>query len=290
MYRFLFVCLGLLILTNVVSAFDIPNIPTGYVNDYANVLTLETKEELEKELVAFNASTTNEIAVVIVSDLGGVTVEEYAVKLFEKWKIGKAKEDNGVLLLVAVNDRVARIEVGYGLEGALPDILTKDILETKILAEFKKGSYNLGVSQGVGAIMEATKGEYKASGTSSSQNGVSIETIIFFGIVFFQFFVAMFARSKSWWAGGIFGGVLGGILTFLGIFGASLLVGSLITLLLVLLGLLFDYSISNGYSNAISRGGSIPWWVGGRGGSGGGSSFGGFGGGSSGGGGASGRW
>jgi uncharacterized protein len=292
MFRFLFVCLGLFTLTNVAFAFDIPSSPTGYVNDYANVLTVETKEGLEKQLMVFNASTTNEIAVVTVPDLGGVTIEEYAVKLFEKWKIGKAKEDNGVLLLVSVGDRVARIEVGYGLEGALPDILAKDILNTKILPEFKKGSYSLGVLQGVQAIMEATQGEYKA-GKFSSLDGINFEAVIVFTVIIFQFFVAIFARSKSWWAGGIFGGVIGAILAFLGVFGASLLVGSLVTIILVLLGLLFDYIISSDYSNVVSGGGSIPWWGGGGGGGGGsssGGSFGGFGGGSSGGGGASGRW
>lgn len=292
MFRFLFACLGFFTFTDVAFAFDIPSNPTGYVNDYANVLTVETKEGLEKQLMVFNASTTNEIAVVTVPDLGGVTIEEYAVKLFEKWKIGKAKEDNGVLLLVSVGDRVARIEVGYGLEGALPDILAKDILNTKILPEFKKGSYSLGVLQGVQAIMEATQGEYKA-GKFSSLDGINFEAVIVFTVIIFQFFVAIFARSKSWWAGGIFGGVIGAILAFLGVFGASLLVGSLVTIILVLLGLLFDYIISSDYSNVVSGGGSIPWWGGGGGGGGGsssGGSFGGFSGGSSGGGGASGRW
>ena len=291
MFRFLFACVGFFTFTDVAFAFDIPSNPTGYVNDYANVLTVETKEGLEKQLMVFNASTTNEIAVVTVPDLGGVTIEEYAVKLFEKWKIGKAKEDNGVLLLVSVGDRVARIEVGYGLEGALPDILAKDILNTKILPEFKKGSYSLGVLQGVQAIMEATQGEYKAD-KFSSLDVSNFEVVIVFTVIIFQFFVAIFARSKSWWAGGIFGGVIGGILAFLGVFGASLLVGSLVTILLVLLGLLFDYIISNGYNSAVSKGGSIPWWAGGSrgGGSSSGGSFGGFGGGSSGGGGASGGW
>jgi uncharacterized protein len=277
--------------TSYVSAFVAPTKPTGYVNDYANVLQLDTKNQLEEILRAFAASTTNEIAVVIIPDLGGDTIEHYAIKLFELWKIGNAKNDNGVLLLVAINDRKVRIEVGYGLEGALPDITAKNIIETQITPAFKRADYSLGILQGVRAIVEATRGEYMSTGKVSNSFDFSVlEFILFVGFFLLQFFSAILARSKSWWAGGIMGGVLGTIVTFFGIFGVTLLFGSIITVVLVVLGLLFDYIVSNAYTSSVTRGGGIPWWAGGGSGRSSGGSFGGFGGGSSGGGGASGSW
>lgn len=278
--------------TSYVSAFVVPDKPTGYVNDYANVLQPDTKNQLEAILRTFAASTTNEIAVVTVPDLGGDTIERYAVKLFELWKIGNAKNDNGVLLLVAIQDRKVRIEVGYGLEGALPDITAKNIIDTQITPVFKQGDYSLGILQGVRAIAEATQGEYVVTGKATkSFDFKTLEFILIAGFFVLQFLSAIFARSKSWWAGGIMGGVIGVVVTFLGIFGVTLLIGGVITVILILLGLLFDYIVSNAYTNSVSSGGGIPWWAGGgRGGSSGGSSFGGFGGGSSGGGGASGSW
>ena len=277
------------------SAFTVPGNPTGFVNDYANILSGDTKQKLEEELRSFNASTSNEIAVVTISSLDGDTVENYAVKLFESWKIGKAKEDNGVLLLIAKDDHKLRIEVGYGLEGALPDILAKDIIDNKITPSFKNGDYDTGVTNGVKAIIEATQGEYKATTkqSSNSMNSDSIFGIFMFVIFGFQFLFSILARSKSWWAGGVLGGVVGLGITLFHVFGITLVIGSVVTFILVCLGLVFDYVVSKTYVASLSRGGGIPWWIGGgRGGSsfGGGTSFGGFGGGSSGGGGASGSW
>ena len=281
------------VLSCTVSAFVVPSKPQGYVNDYANVLTSETKIELEDVLHLFSASTTNEIAVVIVPDLGGETIENYAVTLFKQWKIGSAKNDNGVLLLVSIHDRKLRIEVGYGLEGALPDILAQDIINTKITPAFKQGDYSLGILQGVYAIIVATQGEYQTQGTSSTQSMLDMSTVeLIFIVGFFgiQFLSSIFARSKSWWAGGIVGCVTGVFITFFGILGITFFIGIVITVALTLLGLLFDYVVSHAYMNAVSHRSSIPWWAGGGSGSSSGGSFGGFGGGSSGGGGASGSW
>jgi uncharacterized protein len=264
------------------------------VNDYANVLTVDAKSALEEVLSSFAASTTNEIAVVTIPGLDGDTIEHYAVTLFEKWKIGNAKNDNGVLLLVAVDDHKLRIEVGYGLEGALPDILAKNIIETQITPAFKDGNYQLGILQGVYAIAEATKGEYIAARDTTKSfpqmsSGV-FEFLFFIGFFVLQYLSAIFARSKSWWAGGLTGGLIGGALTLFGVFGVTLVVGSIITAVLILFGLLFDFIVSNAYTNGRSTGGGIPWWAGGGTRSSSGGSFGGFGGGSSGGGGASGSW
>jgi uncharacterized protein len=295
MHRLLIAFLGLCTLSGTVSAFVLPEKPAGYVNDYAMILSEETRQGLEQELTLFAASTTNEITVVTVPDLGGVSIEEYAVKLFEAWKIGKEKQDNGVLLLVSLDDRKARIEVGYGLEGALPDITASDILNTKVLSEFKRGAYDLGVLQGVRAIMEVTLGEYLATpqGEGKKMTTTSFLFILFLGVQVVTFIASVLGRSKSWWVGGVLGGVLGICITAFNILEVPLFFNGLLTVVFVLLGLLFDYIVSRSYINAVASGASIPWWVGGGGGrfsSGGGSSFSGFGGGRSGGGGASGGW
>ena len=275
-----------------VSAFTVPTTPSGYVNDYANVLSAQTKQTLEEELRVFTASTSNEIAVVVVPSLDGEVIESYAVKLFESWKIGDEAKDNGILLLVAVEERKLRIEVGYGLEGALPDILAKQIIDVEITPSFKTGGYDQGVLLGVRAIMRAIEGEYVgiAQGVGTGEDFESLITgIFFFGFFALQFLGAILARSKSWWAGGIIGGGLGGGAMIFGLFGGSLLVGLITTTVLVLLGLFFDYIVSNAYKQSTLSGGGVPWWAGG--GTGGrGGSFGGFSGGSSGGGGASGSW
>lgn len=283
-----------------IFAYDVPSAPTGYVNDYASILSGETRSMLESELMSFTASTSNEITIVTVPDLGGDTIEHYATKLFESWKIGNVKKDNGVLFLISYGDHKARIEVGYGLEGALPDIIASAILQNDVLPEFKKNKYDMGVIQGVRDIEQATKGEYvadlrsKASGSTFSFDTLFL--FIIFGIQGLVFLSSVLARSKSWWLGGIVGGVIGGALTIFGVFGLALLSGGVVTVVFIILGLLFDYFISKTYKGAVSSGTSIPWWVGGGRGGGFGrsssssSSFGGFSGGASGGGGASGSW
>src|SRR3990170_5163094 len=119
--------------------------PIGYVNDFAGVLSQEMENSLEDRLSSFTASTSNEIAVVTLSSLEGETVEGAAVKLFEEWGIGDKDKDNGVLLLVAINDRQMRIEVGYGLEPVLTDSRSGNIIRDQITPLFKAGNYEGGI-------------------------------------------------------------------------------------------------------------------------------------------------
>jgi uncharacterized protein len=278
----------------VAFAYSSPGNPSGYVNDFAGVFTPEQKSMLENKLSAFNASTTNEIAVVTVKSLGGDYIENYAVQLFKEWGIGTKKNDNGVLLLIALDDHKMRIEVGYGLEGALTDSLASQIIRNDLAPAFKQNDFYGGVNIATDHIIEATKGEYKNDGSPDSGKKlvVSIEGVLIFVVVVFQFLASILGRSKSWWAGGVVGGIAGVALTFFHVLGITLVLGTIVTVILVFLGLLFDYVVSNRYTQAVSSGSPIPWWIGGRGGIGGGgsSSFGGFSGGSSGGGGASGSW
>jgi uncharacterized protein len=266
-----------------------PAKPTGYVNDYANILSAETKSSLEKTLASFSASTTHEIAVAIISDLpSDETIETYAVKIFEVWKIGKAKTDNGVLFLTAINDRKTRIEVGYGLEGILPDALAYSILQHEVTPSFKEGNYEEGIMKGVEAIMKVTQGEvYEAPKSSSPLSSIPIDAIFFVGFMVLTFLAEYLARSRTWWQGGIIGAVLGLIFGVFFHFGTILMV--VFFMLFGGFGLLIDFILSRIGPGIVARGGKGGVW----GGFGGGTSsggFSGFGGGSSGGGGASSSW
>ncbi len=136
---------------------DVPE-PTGYVNDFENIL--DNDELIESKISAFQQETSNEIAVVTVKDFQGLTIEEFAVELFEDWGIGTDENDNGVLVIISSTQRESRIEVGYGLEGALPDALTGRIQDTEMIPYFKNNDYSTGVYNGVEAIISATAGEY----------------------------------------------------------------------------------------------------------------------------------
>lgn len=281
-------------------AYSNPGQPAGFVNDFAGIFKAEEKNALEAKLSQFSASSSNEVSVVTIKSLNGDTIENYAVKLFADWKIGQAKKDNGVLLLIALNDRKMRIEVGYGLEGALPDATCNQIITKTLRPAFQSSDYYGGVNQAVDQIIAATKGEYQAEPAASDDFGsgkVSLDLI--FGILIFLFYTILalwrfLAKSRSWWQGGVIGGVLGLVISL--IFFRTFLLLILIPVFLGGFGLLSDYLVSRVLPKPRPRGKGgrdIFWFLGGGpggfgGGSGGG--FGGFGGGSSGGGGASGSW
>lgn len=278
-------------LSSFALAFTSPGNPTGYVNDFASVLSPEQKTTLETTLKAFNASTSNEIAIVTIKSLDGDYIEHYAEQLFKLWGIGDEKKDNGVLLLIAVDDHQMRIEVGYGLEGVLTDAIASSIIRNDLTPAFKQNDFFGGINKAVNNIIAATQGEYTVPKEKKTQITASLlETLFVTGIVVIQFLASVLGRSKSWWLGGVIGGILGSMITSLGFLGLTMVTGSLVIIALIVVGLIFDYIVSTSYAAAVSRGSSIPWWVGGGGGSGSGRSFGGFGGGSSGGGGASGSW
>lgn len=228
-----------------------PPEPQKLVNDFTNTLTHDQVEALERKLVAFDDSTSTQIAVIIIPTINGNDIADYNVKLFREWGVGGKERNNGVLLLVAKDDRKLNITTGYGVEGALPDITSKHIIDEEIVPIFKRGNYYGGIDQGTDAIMQAVKGEYTAPENyrSKGKNGVSIGRIIFIILII----IFILARG---------GGKGGG--SFMSRRGFT------------------AWTIGNLLSNT---GGGSSW---GGGGSSGG--FGGFGGGSSGGGGASGSW
>jgi len=219
----------LLVLGAVVCAraLEVPPQPQGRVSDYTSTLTDSQIKALERTLAAFEQETTNQIAVLVIPTLGGDSLEDYSIRLAEKWQIGQKGRDNGVILLVAMQDRKMRIEVGYGLEGALPDSLTGDIIRQVIAPRFRQGKFFEGIQAGVKAIIAATKGEYRATGRRArSKQDRSIVSLLWPLFIFFIFIPALlnsfrrrrhysrrrgglFIGGPFWWGGG-FGGASGG--------------------------------------------------------------------------------
>lgn len=149
----------------------------GYVNDFAGLMDAASTSDLETLIDGVEKGTGAEITVVTVDSLEGITIEEYAVELFEYWGIGKADEDNGILILVALLDREVRIEVGYGLEGVITDLEAGRIIDDIIVPNFKEENYNRGIYDAVVTISNQIYGEEELAtmgeeqGTSSSSGG-----------------------------------------------------------------------------------------------------------------------
>jgi uncharacterized protein len=134
----------------------------GHVTDQTGTLGPEQIATLEQTLSAFEARKGTQLAVLIISSVLPEAIEQYALRVAESWKLGRKQVDDGVILVVAKDDRTLRIEVGYGLEGALPDITAKSIIDNEITPNFKDNDFYRGLDEGTNAIIAATKGEYKA--------------------------------------------------------------------------------------------------------------------------------
>lgn len=280
-----------------VFAYTNPGPPAGFINDFAKILSPAVIQSLEQELANFEKQTKHEIAVVTIPSLQNDTIENFAVKLFEDWKIGKKAAGNGVLFLIAKDDRKMRIEVGYGLEGALTDAQALAIINKIARPAFQANDFNQGVAASVRAIEGSIQGEDISGRLAVAENKETPRGLFnlliygFFAVIFFgNFLIHLFSQSKKWWPGGIWGAILGAVLGYW-LFGLALsAIGTILGL--GFFGLLTDYWASKHgpFKNKLSgRGGPFFWGgFGGRGGGGGG--FGGFGGGGSGGGGSSGGW
>lgn len=289
--------LSVLFLSTPVLAFELPELrPTGYVNDFATLLTPDEQHHLEEVLTTFHNETSNEIVLVTVPSLEDIPLEMYANKLFRTWGIGGQQYNNGILLLVVRDDRQMRIEVGYGLEGAVPDVLTKRIQEDTMIPLFQEQKYGEGIAKGIQVLIDASRGEYTAA-PQKNKRTFPAELIYLGAFLGIHVLRMVLAPTKSWWLGGILGGLFGGILGYLG---GAIVWGGVGLALGAILGLLADYFFSKNYQKTPDTGTHLSGTNGGFGGgfwgwggdsdtdsSGG---FGGFGGGSSGGGGSSSSW
>jgi len=167
------------------AAIDIPR-PGGYVNDRAGMLAPATVLKLESFLRDFERSDSTQIVVLTVPSLEGEPVEAYALQVAEAWGIGQKGKDNGALLLVAKEERKIRIEVGYGLEGRLTDLLSGRIVDREIAPRFKAGDFDGGVVAGVTAMAEAVRGEYQGTGRAAERKKTGgfgwLFPFLFFGL------------------------------------------------------------------------------------------------------------
>lgn len=144
------------------AAIPPPPSPPRLVNDFCQLLGPNEANQLETDLVAYNDSTSSQIAVVVVCDLEGMDVADYGTRLFEQWQIGQKGKDNGILLLIAKNDRKMNITTGYGIEDKLTDALCRRIIEQDLKPYFKSGDYSTGISAGIVSIKKVLLGQYTA--------------------------------------------------------------------------------------------------------------------------------
>ena len=257
----------------------------GRVNDLTGTLSAQQQQALEQTLAEFEGRKGAQIAVLLVPTAKPEPVQMFAVRVQESWKLGRKGVDDGVLLAIAKDDRELHIEVGYGLEGALPDAIAKRIIEEEIVPRFRQGDFYAGIRAGTDRIMRVIEGEPlpppKARSPGAAPQGWSwLMPLLFFVIFLGGFLRLLFGR--------FFGGVVAG-----GIAGAAgwLLMGSLLVAAMFAIFAFFVILASGGAGRGMGYGGG-GWSSRGGGFRGGGFGGGGFrgGGGLSGGGGASGRW
>lgn len=170
----------LLLVPLVATALDVPYL-TGRVTDNAQILSDSMRSSLTDRLKTHEERTGNQIAVLTLPSLEGESIEEYAVKVFEEWKLGQKGKDNGILVIVVPNDRRMRIEVGYGLEGTLPDSMAGSIIRNAMTPRFKNGDYNGGIEAGITNIINVLEGgempdmEDAGGGQTKGSSGFHIE-------------------------------------------------------------------------------------------------------------------
>lgn len=244
-------------------AQELPNRPSPprLVNDFANIISDREQLALEKKLVGYSRSTSTQITVVTIPSLEGSEIAEYSFRLGEQWGIGGKGKDNGVLVLVSLQDKKMFIATGYGLEGVIPDALAKRIVENYMKPNFRNKNYYKGLDEATTVIMGLANGEFTADQIGKRRRRTNPKSLIFPLLMMAAFIFFSYSRFKNA-KGSQMGGRNLNFLTFLLL--ASSMGGG-----------------GRGYSSFSSGGGSFG---------GGGGGFGGFGGGSFGGGGAGGSW
>ena len=204
----------------------IPPAPAQYFNDYAQVASPATASQLNRTLEDFERQTSEQILVAIFPKMQSASsIEDYTVRVARAWKVGQKGQNNGAVLFVFVQDHTMFVEVGYDLEGVLPDALCKRIIDEQITPRFKSADFDGGLSAGVKSILAATKGEYKGTGTTINesqhrqiQHEISVGKDIGIFVLFMVLF--LFGRNRTYgrgvqywgtgWSGGSGGGFSGG--------------------------------------------------------------------------------
>ena len=200
----------------------IPSPPAAYFNDYANVVSAGTVAQLNQTLEDFERQSSDQIVVAVFPKMqSDSSIEDYTVRVARSWQVGQKNKNNGAVLFVFVQEHKIFLQVGYGLEGVLPDALCKRIIDEQITPRFKAGDFDGGLTAGVQAILAAIKGEYKGTGTTVAEQLRRLKEIapkVFILIIFVLIFVVFLrggtlGRGYSCWtigSGGSSGGWGGG--------------------------------------------------------------------------------
>ncbi len=200
-YYFLRLLVVVLLLFSHVSyaQFEIPVKPTeeNSVYDYANIFNNTEEAYLKQKLVKYADSTSTQIVIASVKTLNGDDISLTAAKWGQKWGIGQKNEDNGVLILIASEDRKIDISTGYGIEYRLTDLMAERILNRIILPEFKKGNYFNGLNKGTDAIIATLNGEFKASEKTTTNQDLPSNIELFLGIMFVIFIISIISKRKN---------------------------------------------------------------------------------------------
>ena len=192
--KFLAVALGCLCVVSAFAAEVIPPAPTQYFNDYAGVVSPATAAQLNAKLEQFERDAYNQIVVAVFPKMqSDSSIEDYTVRVAKAWQVGQKDKRNGAVLFVFTQDRKMFLQVGYGLEGAIPDAISKRIIEDEIKPHFKTQDYDGGLTAGVNAIMAASKGEYHGTGRTVAERrgngqsgaGAIVPILIFIIVVIF---------------------------------------------------------------------------------------------------------
>lgn len=201
-------------------ALEVPKL-SARVNDYADVLPADAERRIESELASYEAKTGHQFAVLTIDTLAGDPLDDFSIRVVDQWKLGKAKKDDGLLLLVVKNDRKARIEVGYGLEGDIPDAIASRVVRDVLVPAFKRGDYPRGIEQSLAVLMKRAGGGDTGAppGTGLPQQPPpSVFALFVFGMLVIVVLSAVFGRRRGFvsrgprgWGGYGAGGVLGGM-------------------------------------------------------------------------------
>jgi len=189
------------------SAEVIPPAPAKYFNDYAQVITADTAAQLNQTLENFERESSDQILVAVFPKMqSDSSIEDYTVRVARAWRAGQKEKNNGAVLFVFVQDHKMYLQVGYGLEGVLPDALCKQIIAEQITPHFKAGDFNGGLTAGVQSILAAVKGEYHGTGSTvaegvrqTSQPGFPIGFIVIIGIILL---IIIFTNRSGFGSGG----------------------------------------------------------------------------------------
>ena len=198
------ICLVFVNTQTAYAQFNIPEKPDFQtsVYDYINLLSGSDKKALEEKLIKYSDSTSTQIVVATISSTQGENILYLGAQWAHAWGIGQEKEDNGVFILLAHEDRKIAINTGYGVEHLLTDAMSRRIIERDIIPYFKQNDYYNGLNRGVDAIFEVLQGEYQGNSRTTTSSGLPIGLIVFLIIVFVIFLIAITKRRKGGGGGG----------------------------------------------------------------------------------------